>query len=258
LAQGPLWTPRAAATEETGMKTRRSFGFMGLLCRRALAAAVGLAALAAPAVASAVPGTLMHQGRLFDDGGAPVDATFDVTFSLYAQPADTEPLWEETHTITFEQGFFSVALGADKSLVDVLNGEVRYLGIKVGEDAEMTPRSAVQSVPYALIANDVTGDIHPASVSIPGFGLVIDENGQWVGDPTGAPRTHGAGRSRRPRGRGRSPRARTDPPARRAHKAPPVRRGPRGWQGRRARQGRPGPSGQRALKGRRARRVHRV
>ncbi len=163
--------------------------------------------------------------------GEAVNATFDVTFSLYAQPADTEPLWEETHTITFEQGFFSVALGADKSLVDVLDGEVRYLGIKVGEDAEMTPRSAVQSVPYALIANDVTGDIHPASVSIPGFGLVIDENGQWVGDPTGLLGPTGAGRSRGPPRVRTGLRAQTDPPGRRAHRAPPVRRGRRVWQG---------------------------
>lgn len=38
----------------------------------------------------------------------------------------------------------------------------------------------------AANAEDVTGaDIHPASVTISGYGPVIDAAGQWVGDPTG-------------------------------------------------------------------------
>jgi hypothetical protein len=41
------------------------------------------------------------------------------------------------------------------------------------------------SVPYALVAENVTGDIRPRSVTISGFGEVIDPNGRWVGDPSG-------------------------------------------------------------------------
>ncbi len=36
-----------------------------------------------------------------------------------------------------------------------------------------------------MAANDANGDINPASVRIPGLGVVIDADGQWVGDPSG-------------------------------------------------------------------------
>ncbi len=48
----------------------------------------------------------------------------------------------------------------------------------------MTPRAVVQSVPYAMVAGDVFGDIHPSSVSVGGT-TIIDSQGQWVGSATG-------------------------------------------------------------------------
>ena len=53
----------------------------------------------------------------------------------------------------------------------------------IGNDPELSPRAPIQSVPYALFAGDVNGDIHPSTVSI-GNMEVINENGQWVGNPT--------------------------------------------------------------------------
>lgn len=152
----------------------------------ALKAALAASLLAAP-LAAAVPTTITHQGRLFDPGGKPVTSTLAVVFTVYDGPgAGANVLWTETHGIGFEEGYFSVELGADKPFeAGVFDGSVRYLGIQVGSDEEMTPRAAVRSVPYALLANDVNGDINPASVSIPGVGMVINKDGQWVGDPTG-------------------------------------------------------------------------
>jgi hypothetical protein len=46
-------------------------------------------------------------------------------------------------------------------------------------------KSQPQSVPYAMIAGDAIGDIHPTSVSIAGVGTVINSGGKWVGDPAG-------------------------------------------------------------------------
>jgi hypothetical protein len=48
----------------------------------------------------------------------------------------------------------------------------------------MTPREEIASVPYAITAGDVIGDIHPTTVSI-GTTAVIDATGKWVGSPTG-------------------------------------------------------------------------
>src|SRR5690349_15070557 len=110
-------------------RTRR---IRGCLLVAGLAASV---AMAAPALAD-VPKTLMHQGRLYDAMGEPLTATLDVTFAMYAGPVDTSSIWQETHTVTFEDGYFSVALGTDEPVDAVLDGSERYLGIKVGGDAE--------------------------------------------------------------------------------------------------------------------------
>jgi hypothetical protein len=135
---------------------------------------------------AAVPQVVTHQGRLFATDGAPVNGTQSVTFTIYdAENAGVE-LWIETLDIDFSEGFFSVRLGEQTVLNEVVfDGTVRWLGITVGADEEMTPRAAVTSVPYAMFAGDVRGPIHPTSVDIEGFGPVIDANGVWVGDPTG-------------------------------------------------------------------------
>ena len=141
--------------------------------------------LALPAAAlAAVPPTLTHQGRLFNDKGAPITDTLPMTFNFYDGPNSAAPVASETLDVTLEDGYFSVSIGTVADLTKVLDGNVKYFGIAVGNDAEMSPRVAVRSVPYAIMAGDVTGDIHPTTVSI-GNQEVINANGQWVGDPTG-------------------------------------------------------------------------
>lgn len=148
-------------------------------------AAILAAALVATPARAAVPETITHQGRLYDASDAPVSGPLTVRFTIYDAETGGAALWTEEHQITFEDGYFSASLGEIEPLPGVLDGSLRYLGIQVGNDPEMTPRAAVRSVPYALLANDVNGDITPQSVSIQGAGTVIDANGQWVGDPTG-------------------------------------------------------------------------
>lgn len=164
------------------MIVRRAHHLRRLLAP-ALSAALGLAAARAEA---AVPGTLTHQGRLYDAAQAPVNGTIDVVFAIYDSPSATVPLWSEVHTLTFDEGYYAAALG---SLVPfgagIFDGSTRYFGMTVGQDPEMTPRTLVGSVPYALVAQDAIGDIHPTTVSIAGVGTVIDASGHWVGSPTG-------------------------------------------------------------------------
>ena len=155
--------------------------------KRLLSTLLAASALTFGAAASAaVPTTITHQGRLYDQNSAPINATIDVVFAVYDTPTATTPIWSEVHQVTFDEGYYSVALG---SIVPfgptVFDGSTRYFGMTVGTDPEMTPRSAIGSVPYALVAGDVNGDIHPTSVTIPGFGTVIDSSGNWVGSPTG-------------------------------------------------------------------------
>lgn len=147
------------------------------------AAAVVTTSFAAEA---AVPQVVTHQGRLFDAQGAPIVDAQDITFTIYDLEVGGVPLWTETINVTLDEGYFSVRLGETTPLDSVVfDGSVRWLGITVGADPEMTPLAAIASVPYAMFAGDVRGDINPTSINIQGFGPVIDANGQWVGDPSG-------------------------------------------------------------------------
>ncbi|MFZ6186193.1 collagen-like protein, partial [Nannocystis pusilla] len=116
----------------------------------------------------------------------PVDGTQDITFAIYDAEVAGNEIWAETISVTFDEGFFSVRLGEQLVLDEIVfDGSTRWLGITVGSDPEMTPRAAIVSVPYAMFAGDVRGEINPTSVNIQGFGQVINESGQWVGDPSG-------------------------------------------------------------------------
>jgi hypothetical protein len=137
------------------------------------------------AAVPAVPDFLTQQGRLFDNTGAPVTGAPQFVFTIYSDANGTDPLWTETQIITLDSGYFSTSLGSVTPIPNTLfTGLTRYLGIKVGSDPEMSPRTPLTSVPYALIAGNVIGDIKPNSVSI-GSAVVIDSTGKWVGDPTG-------------------------------------------------------------------------
>lgn len=151
----------------------------------AIAAATFVLGTAATAAAQ-VPARLTHQGRLFDAEGAPLDDTVDITFSIYATENSPSASFTETISVTVEDGYFSATLGEidQAGLAAALNGPVRFLGIAVGNDAEMTPRAPINSVPYALVAGNVTGDISPTSISVGGT-KIIDEGGVWIGSPTG-------------------------------------------------------------------------
>lgn len=170
--------------------------------RRALSCAVVTGLLAFAGVATAkVPTTLTHQGRLFDAGGVPETGAVDVQFALYSAASGGNPVWSEVITsLALDDGYFSAELGSVVAIPDeLLDSPSLFLGITVGNDSEMTPRAEVRSVPYAIRAGDVRGDIHPSSVSI-GDGLVIDASGKWVGDPTGLVGPAGATGPQGPKG----------------------------------------------------------
>ena len=136
--------------------------------------------------ALAVPAVMTHQGRLFDMVGAPVTGTQDIKFTIYDAEVGGVEIWSETISVDLDEGYFSAVLG-EQVVIDevVFDGSVRWLGITVGGDPEMTPLAAINSVPYAMFAGDVRGDINPKTVNIQNYGPVINESGEWVGEPSG-------------------------------------------------------------------------
>jgi len=100
-----------------------------------------------------IPHLINYQGKLADDEGRPIATSTSVTFSLYTSASGGAAIWYETQSVTpGTGGIFNVLLGSSKDL-DVLDFDVPYyLGIKVGTDAEMTPRQKIASAGYAFRA----------------------------------------------------------------------------------------------------------
>lgn len=98
---------------------------------------------------SAVPHQINYQGYLTATGGTPVNATVPMVFNLYNNATGGGALYTEAQSVTVTNGVFSVLIGSVTSLP--LPFDVPYwLGVKVGTDAEMTPRQAVAASAYAI------------------------------------------------------------------------------------------------------------
>ncbi|MBU1026134.1 MAG: hypothetical protein KKA31_00220 [Candidatus Margulisbacteria bacterium] len=100
----------------------------------------------------AIPSQISFQGLLTDSSDKLIDDTVSIVFSIYAGITGGTALWTETQTVTVEGGIYTVQLGAVTPIGNIFDGTTRYLGIKVGSDAEMTPRLPMISVPYAFRA----------------------------------------------------------------------------------------------------------
>ena len=99
-----------------------------------------------------VPQLINYQGKLTKSTGAPLDTTIQMVFTIYADSNGISSKWSETQTsVKVEKGVFNVLLGSMNAIPDsVFDGTIRYLGVKVGGDPEITLRKAMVSVAYAF------------------------------------------------------------------------------------------------------------
>ncbi len=116
-----------------------------------------------------VPPLISYQGRLTDSGNNPAaDGSYEITFSIYDVETDGTPFWTETHnSILVQDGLFNAILGAttpfgpsqnknatsSKSLGIKSAAPSMWLGVQVGSDPELTPRSRLLSVLFAFNAD---------------------------------------------------------------------------------------------------------
>ncbi len=118
-----------------------------------------LLTLLASSLSAQVPRTISYQGRLTNDTGTPLNATYSITFSLYDVATGGTALWSETKDVAVSQGLLSTALGDTAPFGDTIAFDRPYfLGLKLGSGDEMTPRQPFQSAPYALALPGVTVD----------------------------------------------------------------------------------------------------
>ena len=149
-------------------------------------------ALLLPAIASAaVPQLLLHEGRVTDDLGQPIHGSHDLTVRLYDDINDNSTLFEESFSLTLEDGWYRVVLGRDSGapldMSTFADGSV-WVAVAVDSGPEIGGRELVGTVPYAVAANAVVGaqDIPiDATGVVIGGQEVIDASGNWVGSLSG-------------------------------------------------------------------------
>jgi len=130
-----------------------------------------------------VPELIDYQGRLTDDNSDPVNGSVSIEFNIYDVDSGGVALWTETQTVDVSDGLFQVTLGDVTALDLTFENDSHWLGINVAADGEMIPRTRITSTAYAINAGDVKGhDIHPTSVSIDGYGAVVNASGEWTGE----------------------------------------------------------------------------
>jgi hypothetical protein len=106
------------------------------------------------AYADNFPKLINYQGMLTQsDGKTPVtDGQYHLTFKIYGSSSGVDSLWTEHHqTVQVTNGLFNVLLGSVTPL-DLPFDAPYWLGIKVGDDSELSPRIQLTSVGYAFRA----------------------------------------------------------------------------------------------------------
>jgi len=141
---------------------------------------------AVPALAA--PTKLAQQGRVLDGDGAPLEGSHDMVFVLYDAGTEGTALWTEERDADFAAGYYSITLGEQVPLDDLLF-DTESVWLELSIDGEtLTPRQEVVSVPYALRATAAEhlegGMVDAQEISVDGT-VVIDSDGTWVG-PTPA------------------------------------------------------------------------
>ncbi len=107
-----------------------------------------------------VPNRFNYQGRLTDAMGMALpDGPKGIRFIIYDDPISSNPaniLWDSgPTTVTTTDGLFSVTLGEaplPSFPSDLFADSLTWLGITVGADPELSPRTRVAAVPYAMHA----------------------------------------------------------------------------------------------------------
>ncbi|OQB19797.1 MAG: hypothetical protein BWY14_00170 [Parcubacteria group bacterium ADurb.Bin192] len=144
---------------------------------------------------AAIPQTINYQSRLLTPGGLAVTSTTAIQLSFYLHPTNGAPgdapaqagplVWKEVYDqgsgacsmITPDaKGYFFLKLGSCTPFPAYLDfSEVMYVGVKIGADAEASPRVQLSSHPYALNAYRLNG-FEATSTATANQLLALDSN----------------------------------------------------------------------------------
>ena len=166
-----------------------------------LVAMIGIVAWTSSAHAQ-IPDTIFQEGLLLDNANRAVEGPVRLRFALYGAAAGGAPVWEEDHrNVPLFEGYYAVELGSIDGLDAPTLLRAQYLGVRVDDGAELAPRTKLASVPFALVAGALQSGtvVDLGAVAIDGS-PVINNLGQWVGDPAGLQGPQGPPGARGPQG----------------------------------------------------------
>jgi hypothetical protein len=96
------------------------------------------------------PHTFSYQGILIDNSKQPVTGNHHLIIKLYDSPFEGRELHSETFTAQIDNGVFNVVIGSQTPLQSSVAFDKQYwLGVTIDNGAELSPRTALTSVPYA-------------------------------------------------------------------------------------------------------------
>lgn len=111
--------------------------------------------VSAATLAAQTPRTISYQGVLADQSGSFLpDGIHSIAVSLYEAPTGGTSILTEVTSTTVVRGVFNVILGSTGGGIpeSVSFDRAYFLGVSVDGGAELQPRTAMTSVPYAIRA----------------------------------------------------------------------------------------------------------
>lgn len=137
------------------------------------------ALISAPELVAQLPRTISFQGVLTDASGNPLpDGQRQLRIALYSTQSGGSALYSEQHNATTQGGVFSLLIGSVTPIPSSLEFDRPYfIGVSVNGGAELSPRTPLTSVPYALHAQRAD-HAATAAMLLPGAdGVVTSVNG---------------------------------------------------------------------------------
>jgi hypothetical protein len=143
---------------------------------RPLAYLILLIAVSSVDLVAQIPRTFSLQGVLTDAAGTPLsDGTHQIRVTLYSQSAGGSGLYAEIQPATVKDGVFSIVVGSVTPIPGTMSFDRQYYaGISVDGGPDLSPRTPLTAVPYALNAERA----EEATALAPGAtGVVTTVNG---------------------------------------------------------------------------------
>ncbi|MGA7896858.1 MAG: hypothetical protein WCA18_01445 [Candidatus Nanoarchaeia archaeon] len=124
-------------------------------------------------VYAAIPQTLGVHGKLTDSSGNALSGNYNIVFNIYNTLSGGTTLYQSAQTITVNSdGTYDAILNN----INLTFNQSYFLGIKVGNDAEMNPRINLTTSPYSFYAQNVSvsGIVPDTNFSLGSYNLTAN------------------------------------------------------------------------------------